>query len=137
MKVKPFARQGHYVVFDTALLDYVMPGISHTAWKILCYIIRRTRGWQKDHDKISYRQIKKGTGIKSDTTVSSGLKLLVSDKKIVLAQGSGDKWTAYTYGLNADFELEIPTPKNEVAVTPKNEVGPAPKNGDSNNNTSL
>ena len=51
--IRPFARQGHFTVFDNAVLDIVMPTLSGSEWKLLSFVIRKTIGWQKNADALS------------------------------------------------------------------------------------
>ena len=119
MKIKPFERHGNYTVFDNALLDRIMPVIRPTSWVVLSYILRRTIGWQRDREVLSYTNIRTGTGIKSDTTINQGVQELVKLNLIYVIESSDD-WTANTYCLNRSFVIDVPTPKNGVVPTPKN-----------------
>lgn len=119
--IKPFARQGNYVVMDTALFDYLMPTAPTSAWKILCYILRRTRGCQKEDADIPYREIKAGTGIKSDATISKGIKWL-QQEEIIVKLGPATQWISCNYRINRHYEMSVPsTSENEVGSTSKNE----------------
>jgi vacuolar-type H+-ATPase subunit I/STV1 len=111
---------------DIALFDYLMPVLAHTAWKILCCIIRETRGWQIEEKPIPYRVIMKASGIRSPGTVKSGLSKL-KEMNVISVSEPSESWVANSYRLNRDFELEIPTSKNEVP-TSKNEVLSTSKN---------
>lgn len=85
--LRPFADQGNYIAVHRVCFDLIMPTISGNAWKVLCFIIRKTEGYGKRTDAIAYTQIAKGTGIKSDTTIRRALMELqgfVND---------GDQWT--------------------------------------------
>lgn len=102
--IRPFARQGHYTVIDNFILDYIMPNVAPNAWKVLCFIIRKTVGWQKEEDKLSLGQIMDGTGIKNRNTVSNAISQLEQDNYI-LVHRPDDQKTPNTYSLNADYEL--------------------------------
>ena len=52
-------------------LDHVMPLISATAWKVLCFVWRKTVGWNKRKDHISLSQISKGAGIGRDSAIEA------------------------------------------------------------------
>jgi phage replication O-like protein O len=129
-KSKPFEDQGKYTQFHNDVLDKVMPTLSGSEWKILCYIIRHTKGFNKASDQISYSQIARGkfsdsgkrynggAGVKSDTTISNAIKALVAEG-IILAT-TGEKWDCTTYTLNPNYEV-----KDECEET----APPAPKNG--------
>lgn len=117
MKIKPFAEQGNFVQVHNYLFDEIMPALPPNAWKVLCFIIRKTRGWNKTADQISYTQIVKGTGIKGSATVSAALKTLVSERYILATHG--DKWEAVTYQLNTQFEATL---ASEIEATPTSEI---------------
>ncbi len=153
--VEIFGRQGHFTQMDDLAFDVLMPRLSGAAWKVLCLIVRKTRGWNKKSDAISYSQIKAGTGIKSDTTIRAALKdLLALDKQgqptslsIILKRDGASQFDATRYALNRKFSLPVaphllprdeeeidpfegenPAPKSEVG-TSKNGAMPTPKNG--------
>jgi phage replication O-like protein O len=123
--IKPFARQGYFTAIDNVILDEIMPRLSGTEWKILCFIIRKTVGFQKETDAIAYSQIVKGTGIRSRNAVAQALRELqgltktswpsgqtfwVRDSSkpdlIHAFEGEGRK-DATSYRLNADVEIYI------------------------------
>jgi hypothetical protein len=114
MKVRPFARHGHYTQMDNALLDYLMPVLSANAWKTLCFIMRQTAGKQKDEAQLSYATIKEGTGIASDATLSKTLAELVEGGLIVATTTKKDE--AKSYSLDSTLEIEVlsGTTKTEV-----------------------
>lgn len=104
--IKPFENSAkNFTLFNNALLDIIMPDLSPNAWKVLCLIIRQTRGWQKDQDSISFSQIRQGTGIASDSTVSKALKELTT-KQYILAKKNA-VWKATSYALNEDFSTTL------------------------------
>jgi phage replication O-like protein O len=121
VEIRPFADpNSKYTMFDNYLLDRIMPEIKPNAWKILCLIIRKTRGWHKESDRISFSQIKRGTGISSDETISNALKQL-SAKQYILIEHN-EKWQATKYKINTSFTTKIevePTTKIEVEPTTK------------------
>lgn len=120
----PFADpNSKYTMMDNFLFDYIMPLVKPNAWKILCLIIRKTRGWHKTSDQISFSQIKAGTGISSDETVNNALKQLTK-KGYILAK-KGGQWDATVYAINTRFS----TTKIEVEedITTEIEVGPTTK----------
>lgn len=102
--VKPFDRQGHFTVIDNVILDHIMPNVKPNAWKVLCFIIRKTEGWHKDEDQLSITQIMDGTGIKNRNTVSKAITEL-EGKNYILVHRPNDQKTPNTYSLNRGFEL--------------------------------
>ncbi len=117
--IRPFARQGHYTVLDNFILDRIMPNVSPTEWKVLCFIIRKTVGWHKDEDKLSISQIKDGTGINSRTTISNAVSNL-EKAGYVLVHRPADQKTSNTYSLNSDYELVQKMDQANGEASPKN-----------------
>lgn len=123
-----------------ALIDEVLDKMSGNACKIYLLIVRKTRGWHKEADRISYSQIQKSTGLNSRTTISKALDELIDLGLIIKEQGS--QKSSNEYKLNDDFctaEDEQPSPKNGLyknctspkngPASPKNGLQPSPKNG--------
>ena len=103
--IRPFQDiKSEYTQVHNFLFDEIMPALKPNAWKVLCFIVRKTYGWHKDDDKLSFSQIRQGTGISSDMTVSSALKELAA-KKYIIIHKSDDQWEANTYSLNAGYEV--------------------------------
>lgn len=112
--IRPFARQDNYTVFDNYVLDVVMPSLSPTAWKVLCLIVRKTKGWGKEGDQLSYSQIREGTGISSDQTVNRALAALLERGYIVVIDRG--EWEAAEYRLNMALEVEVANPSTTKSV---------------------
>jgi hypothetical protein len=100
----------HFTPVPDLVFDELMPRLSEAEFKVLCYIIRRTKGFKKDADAISRQQLVKGitrrdgtpldhgTGM-SDSSVGRGIKGLL-EKGIILAEHrqsatAGDEATVY------------------------------------------
>ena len=122
-----------------AFVDEMLAQVSGNACKVYLLIVRKTRGWQKEKDYISYSQIQKITGI-SSATVSKAIDEL-SELGLIKVK-TGNEKSANQYSLNDSFctlknkvGTEKPTLKNEVA-TLKNEVQPTLKTKDTENNLS-
>ncbi len=113
MRVKPFTDQGHYTEVHNLAFDYIMPRVSGSAWKVLCFIIRQTRGWGKKSEFLPYEAIKTGTGIKTDATVSKALQELMHEANwgspIILKQDAETRGVSQReptrYALNRAFEI--------------------------------
>jgi phage replication O-like protein O len=125
--IKPFARQGNFTVFDNAILDHIMPEVSNTAWKVLCFVIRKTIGWQKDQDGLALSQIGIGTGIKSNTTLSKAITDL-EDMSLIIVTRYGDGTTPNTYSINRNYEIDNLCPENGQVGVQKMD-NPYPENG--------
>jgi hypothetical protein len=111
-RVHPFAEQGNWTAVHNSVFDVMMPELPPNAFKVLCFVIRKTRGWKKDSDQLSYTQIAAGTGIKSPSTLREALKSL-GERGYILAS-SKSKWDATSYRLNTALEIEVPTTEIEV-----------------------
>ena len=127
--VFPFADPGRkYTMMDNFLFDCIMPLVKPNAWKILCLIIRKTRGWHKTSDQISFSQIKTGTGISSDETVNNALKQLIGQGYILADKGG--QWDATEYAINTNFsttKIEVgKETTTEIVVEPTTEIVVAP-----------
>lgn len=125
-KYNPFKQDIGYTQFDNIVLDYVMPELPASAWKILCFIIRQTKGYQRDSDQLSYRDIMAGSGIKSSATVSKNLTILNKCGFIITTELEG-QYEANSYHLNTSLEIEA-TSEIEAGSALKNKVQSALKN---------
>lgn len=157
--VYPFKEQGHYTVFHDEIIDTLMPRLSGNEWKIVSLVVRKTRGWKKERDTLTYQQIIEGTGIKSQVTVSKALANLIGDEEKPVEERNGvllrwrkkaDKhWQFGTieYSLNPNYRLETDTEnvdvartetttENGVETTTENEVATTTENVDTNNQPS-
>lgn len=122
-RVRPFAESADLGSTYVTLVDYAMPTLSYTAWVCLCFLVRKTLGWGKDSDHLSYSQLMTGTGIKSRNAVCLAMRELcgerpvtdgrrikdwVSDETIpqyVQLVWRGDYSVANYYALNTDLQL--------------------------------
>ena len=120
-EIKPFHDQGHYTEVHNMAFDYIMPRVSGSAWKVLCLIIRKTKGWGKRSDEISYSQIKDGTGIKNDLTVKKALGELLK-LGCILKRAGETQFKPTRYALNRNFAIgetpASPEPEIEAQVMP-------------------
>lgn len=124
MRIRPFEANpdSEYIGrVSNHLFDYVMPMIGANAWKVLCFIFRKTRGWGKEADDLSLSEIQTGTGIKSEHTIIDAtgrleeagyIKVIHNNRKI------------NRYALNITFEIEVDDPpkpeETESETTAKN-----------------
>ena len=91
--------------------------------QVLWTIFRKTYGWNKKEDMISFTQISQMTGIKRQH-VSRAISKLI-DMKIVTKNGNS---SINLYRFNKHYEEWVLLPK-KVTVLPK-KVTPVPNNGD-------
>jgi phage replication O-like protein O len=123
MQIQPFSDDGGFTCLTNYVLDVVMPSLPPNAWKILCFVIRKTRGWNKEKDRLSYSQIAAGTGIDSDATVRAALKLLIERGFVIATAGSA--WRAMSYSLNSTLEIEVQDSTSEIDSTSETVVDSA------------
>lgn len=98
---KPFS-EPNYTQFSNDAIDLVMRDVSPNAWKVITVAIRKTSGWHKKRDVISYSQFQELTGIKSRTTLSNAIKEVV-DKNILIKSVSRN---SFSYELNRDYVVQ-------------------------------
>lgn len=77
-----------YTKFPNNLIDEVMPNCSRAEWLLICAIIRKTNGFQKQKDTISISQFSQLSGISGRQHIIEALNSLI-DKGIVLREKSG------------------------------------------------
>lgn len=63
-----------YTKFPDYILDEILPQMTPNGWRLLSFVWRKTEGYQKTSDEISYSQIADGTGIKGRSTISAAIK---------------------------------------------------------------
>lgn len=112
--VKPFHGQERFTVFENIVIDYIMPFISPSAWKILSFIVRKTTGWQKDRDELSISQIEYGTKL-SRPTITKGINEL-EDLCMIKVIRPGNGIDSNTLILNTDYEIILTTSDKETRV---------------------
>ena len=74
--VSPFARLGHWTVFDNALVDTLLPHLSSSAWAVLSVMLRQTQGWQREDAEASQKSLADATGMTPSTIASALTQLL-------------------------------------------------------------
>jgi phage replication O-like protein O len=148
-KIKPFEKQGNFTMVHNFVIDYMMPRLSANGFRVLIFAIRKTTGWQKEQDVISYSQFLKGTGIKSYHTISKAISELLDAEYLLRIEqrvSTNLGKPSYAYMLNMDYEIDTdlsadnaydqnPTAEiargstAEIAVSPtaKTVVGPTAK----------
>jgi phage replication O-like protein O len=112
--IKPFLKQGNFTVVNNFIIDHMMPNLSANAFKMLMFAIRKTIGWHKDADRISYSQFMESTGIRSRSTVSRALDELMDAGYILRFEVGKHKRTGkplYSYALNTEYEVEANSPE--------------------------
>lgn len=130
MIVKPFDKpESQFTQAHNSIFDVIMRQCTGSEWKVLCAIFRKTRGWDKVEDDISYSQIKELTGISSSSTVSKAVQGLVSKRMVIV---SGSFGVTSHYQLNIDYTIEQTCPESvqvesEESDLSKNCTGSCPE----------
>ncbi len=137
--IVPFTRIPNYFFDDYYFL------LSESALKVYMAIARKTIGWRKNRDCISYSQLKSLSRL-SETSISKGIKELIKNDLIeILKEGRGKGEKIY-YGLldkSSDKKERVNAPKFSSARssnTPDFEVNcefNAPKFGDTKRNINI
>ena len=85
-----------YTKIPNWLFDEIMPKCGNASeWLIVCVIARKTFGWGKKSDVISYSQLKKASGIGSRATIKKSLFSLI-DSGIIIREQSEGQGIAYS-----------------------------------------
>ena len=83
-----------YTPFPNHLLDTVMPTLSDTEWRVLCVIVRATRGWEaengqrKQADWLTQSQLKARTG-RASAAISHAIDGLVQKNLVAVCDEAG------------------------------------------------
>ena len=129
-----------YTTVPDEVFDLLLPRLSEAELKVLLYIIRRTFGWKKRADDISFSQLQhgiqrhdgsaldRGTGM-SKNGVARGLKGLL-DKGVIVAQRNDSRERGHeptTYALRFRDAPLVPgedklTPQRGPALVPQGDT---------------
>ena len=117
----------NYTQLSNDFIDGRMASLSGAAVKTFLVITRRTIGWHKDTDAVSYSQIKALTGFGSRTTISRALDELIAAELIVATK---------TTGGTTVYELAMTSPESGLVTSPEsvpgestNRTGTSPESG--------
>ena len=113
--IRPFEGVGYFTSFPNDAIDYVMPICKPNTWKLVCLVIRKTIGFHKKEDEISWSQFKELTGMASYETLSNALNDAV-EMGVFL---KNDKTHTHTYKLNKRYEYRIGDEKDTKTVSKK------------------
>ena len=109
------------------LVDEYITKLSSHSFKLLLFIIRKTRGWQKHKDSISATQLAKVVGLKKIKSVYPYIKELEALNLIKVHKKLG-KVNQYSLGTNFDK----PVPKKgttQMETSPEKGDTPVPNKG--------
>ena len=108
-------------------IEKYMGVLSGSSVKVFLAICRKTIGWHKDTDAISYSQIKKMSGLGSDHTVKKAIDELVSLYLIGVEKSDG---------LSSRYTLIYATAADNEEVSAKNAVVTSTKSADTKETSS-
>jgi len=97
----------NYTQVSNEFLDERMAGLSGSAVKTFLAITRKTIGWHKDTDAISYSQIRDLTGHGSYSTVKKSIDELLNNGLIRVIKSSGGT-TKYEPNMTTTTETVVP-----------------------------
>jgi len=96
-----------FLILPNAIIDILMKELPPADFKVLLFIYRKTKGWHKNSDAISYSQIMEATGLCRKSVYSSIKYLLGESGHDALLIATEQPGAPTTYKLNPDFELII------------------------------
>ena len=105
----------NYTQIPNIYFDEIMQTLNQTENVVFLVIMRKTFGWHKNRDKISYSQIMSLSGIKSRSTISAALKGL-QEKGLIETQKTG-QLISYTIPIN-ELVQKIDQSKNCTGTSP-------------------
>lgn len=101
----PQAENGHVDIANEIAEMLARTYLNSTESRVLWAILRKTYGWKKKMDRISYSQFEEATGI-NRRHIADALNSLVR-RKIITRSGNGYK---LEYGIQKDFDLWVLLP---------------------------
>lgn len=110
-EAQPFTQQKYFTVVHNIVIDQLMRELSSNSFKVLLVIIRKTVGYHKEKDAISYSQMREITGIKSNDTIIKAIREL-EEKDIVIKTIRQNKRNPKMqppniYQLNQELKIKI------------------------------
>jgi phage replication O-like protein O len=91
----------------TPVANPIMDALAHTQltgreWRVLCFVLRKTYGWQKKADRLSLSQFVDGTGIERRHVIEA-IKGLVQKKILTSDSAKIGTRAVRTYSFNKHF----------------------------------
>jgi len=131
MMPNPQIENGHLDLANEIAEQFCRSNLSPGEWRVLWAVLRKTYGWHKKTDRISYAQFQKITGL-DRWHIRRYLNRLLS-RNIITKTGSGQR---LEYGFQKDYSKWQPLPKQATITTvaqigyellPKQATKPLPK----------
>ena len=131
---KPQLENGHTKIANELVEALARHNLSAYEGRVLWCIFRKTYGWNKKTDRISYTQFATATGV-DRRHIGRAINSLKS-RNIIICNGTG---YALEYGIQKDYELWDLTPKEATAIdtNPGNDLTPKEAMKTSNNLTPI
>lgn len=104
----------NFTMFPNVLLDKLMGPLSPTEWTVLCYIVRRTYGFDEDRAVIPFSQMESGKKGKDGRMLDRGTgigrtalgKAVYALERVGILKAEGKNTQAKTYCLNLDADID-------------------------------
>jgi phage replication O-like protein O len=112
---RPQLEDGRTEIANELLEAIIRTHFSPTEHSVLWAVIRKTYGWHKKIDRISFTQFEELTGI-NRWHIAPVLQGLIK-RNIIIRQGEKQ---ALEYGIQEDFDLWQPLPKSVTATVTNN-----------------
>ncbi len=113
-KDHPFANlEDNFTKYPNDILDYLMRYYGGSAFQILSVIIRKTLGWHKNWDRISYSQFEEFTGLGRQAVASAIKELLTSPSESIDDPGAPTEPLIISYRKGQDIWYSL-NPKLET-----------------------
>ena len=110
----PQAENGHLDIANELAEALARIYLSPTESRVLWAVLRKTYGWKKKTDRISYSQFEEATGV-SRRHVAPALKRLI-ERKMVTQTGNAQR---LEYGIQKDYERWETVPQTGNGALPK------------------
>ena len=93
-----------YTPLPHVICEYALKDLGGSAFKVYIFILRKTKGWGKNQDHLSYSQIRDGCNISSRSTVGKALKELKDKGYVTIIKGDFEVPNKVVLNLDKVFE---------------------------------
>jgi phage replication O-like protein O len=113
---RPQIEDGHTKIANELLEAIVITYFSPAEHKVFWAIVRRTYGWNKKTDRISYSVLEQMTGL-DRRHVGPALKRLIA-RNIIISNKAGER-VVNEYGVQKDYSTWVTTPQSDTDLSNK------------------